>query len=554
MNTLFHKSIHGVISRWATLEFDTTTSLQEKPSIHTPFSFLGGILKKENKLYRMRNAILLTLLFACSGIIKAQKKPNFLFIITDDQDYEAIHALGNTEIHTPNMDKLVDQGITFTHTFNQGSWSSAVSVASRTMLITGQNLFNAARNDTYLDAWARLNDNKIKTEVPLWAETFKDNGYQTFLTGKWHNSHYAILKGFDKAEAIGAGFYDSKDKNGKQAGYGRGSAMNEWKPWDAEYNGHWTPQVNDIIYDENGHKKIGPNYTVNQHTSVLYTDQAIQFLRNNTCLEQEPFFMYVAFNAPHDPRQSPKEFVDMYPPSEIKIPDNYMTEHPFDQGDHRVRDELLAPFPRTEEAVQLHRSEYYAIISHADHEIGRILKALEASGKMENTYIIFTSDHGLAVGQHGLMGKQNQYEHTVRMPLIISGPGLERGKKVDEMVYMQSLFATTCDLAGIRIPETVDFGSLQNLMSDNNAKGEEYIFGAYRNLQRMIRSKDYKIIAYPHINRIQLFDIKKDPHETTDLSNRKEYDKTKMQLFKELIHKQKELGDFLILKEKDFFK
>lgn len=391
----------------------------------------------------MKNIIVSVLLFVWVGSSQAQEKPNILFLFTDDQTYESIHAINNAEIHTPNMDKLVEQGVTFTHAFNQGSWSGAVCVASRAMLITGQNVFNAPHNEVYLDNWARLQENKIKTEVPLWTEVFKENGYQTFITGKWHNSDYALLKSFDRAQAIGDGFYETRDKNGERAGYGRGSVHSEWKPWDTEYNGHWTPQVNDIVYDENGDKKLGPDYTVKQHTSELYADQAIQFLHNVARQESKPFFMYVSFNAPHDPRQSPKEFVDMYPPSKIQIPENHLPEHPFDQGDHKVRDEMLAPFPRTKEAVQLHRSEYYAMISHLDREIGRVLKALKASGKMENTYVILTSDHGLAVGQHGLMGKQNQYDHSVRMPLIIRGPGLEPGKRVNEMVYMQSVFATT---------------------------------------------------------------------------------------------------------------
>lgn len=537
MKNNFLEKAQNTTSRLSTLQL----SCSAVPSL------LSKIFKRAFKFHSVRITVL-TLLSVWGGISKAQKKPNFLFIITDDQDYEAMKALGNEEIYTPNMDRLVERGVTFTHAFNQGSWSGAVSVASRTMLLTGQSVFKASQNEAYLDSWARMKDNNIKTEALLWPEVFMNHGYRTFLTGKWHNSHYALLKGFERAEAIGDGFYDSKDENGNQAGYNRNSVNHEWKPWDTKYSGHWTPQVNDIVYDEDGTKKIGPNYTVNQHNSELYTDQAIQYFRSN-CLGEEPFFMYVAFNAPHDPRQSPKEFVDMYPPSSIKIPDNYMPEHPFDQGDHMVRDEQLASFPRTKEAIQLHRSEYYAIISHADREIGRILKALEASGEMDNTYIIFTSDHGLAVGQHGLMGKQNQYDHSIRMPLVICGPGLVAGKKVDEMVYMQSLFATTCELSGIKIPESIDFGSLKNLMCNKNAKGEEYIFGAYRSFQRMIRSKDYKLIVYPHINKIQLFDLKNDPNEKIDLANKQEYSKIKKQLYKELIVRQKDLGDFIVLEE-----
>jgi choline-sulfatase len=483
------------------------------------------------------------------------KRPNFLFLFTDDQTYRTIHALNNPEIETPNIDKLSEQGVIFTHCFNQGSWSGAVCVASRTMLITGQTVFRAAQNEIYLDNWARSKNNKIKTEVPLWQEVFSANGYETFITGKWHNSKYAVLKNFDKGKAIGAGFYPSFDKNhSDKPAYNRSSADSDWKPWDVSFTGHWTPKVNDIIYDEKGRKKIGNDYTVNEHTSELYADVAIDYLMTDVKKLDKPFFMYIAFNAPHDPRQSPREFVDKYPPSSVKIPENFMKEHPFDQGDHRIRDEKLAPFPRTKEAVQLHRSEYYAIITHFDRELGRILKALEASGKAENTYVILSSDHGLAVGRHGLMGKQNQYDHSIRMPLIIRGPGLSRGRKVDNKVYLQSMFATTCDLASIKIPETVEFKSLKKLLEGEKDGGEEYIFGTYKGFQRMIRSDDYKLIVYPHNKMVQLFDLKNDPLEITNLAESKKYQKIKKELFKQLIAKQKELGDYLILDLADYIK
>ena len=103
------------------------------------------------------------------------------------------------------------------------------------------------------------------------------------------------------------------------------------------------------------------------------------------------------------------------------------------------------------EAVQVHRSEYYAHTTYMDAQIGKILEALEASGHAGNTYVIFTADHGLAVGQHGLMGKQNCYDHSIRIPLICTGPGIGKGRKVDGMVYQHSVFATACELAGVAV-------------------------------------------------------------------------------------------------------
>lgn len=485
---------------------------------------------------------------------ETKTKPNFLFILTDDQTYESINILNNSEIETPNMDKLVNKGVTFTHCFNQGSWSGAVCVASRTMLITGQTVFKAPQNAIYLDKWAQeKEDSNPTTEVPLWPEILAKNGYETFLTGKWHNSSYALLKGFDKASGLAKGFYDTRDKNGStKPGYNRSSADSKWKPWDVEFTGHWTPKVNNIIYNEKGEKKISPFYALDQHTTELYADKAINYLMTDAQETQKPFFMFVAFNAPHDPRQSPKEFVDKYPVSSVNIPENYLNEHPFDQGDFKVRDERLAPFPRTKEAVQLHRAEYYAIITHFDKELGRILDALEKSGKAENTYVFLTSDHGLAVGQHGLMGKQNQYDHSIRIPLIVRIPGQTSGRKISKKVYLQSMFATTCDLASIEIPETVEFKSISNLINGSNEGGEDYIFGTYKKYQRMIRSDKYKLIIYPHIKKMQLFDLEFDPKEMKNLADNKQYKKIKKELFEQIRIKQLELEDNLKLNFSDY--
>ena len=417
------------------------------------------------------------------------------------------------------------------------------------MLITGQTVFRAAENSTYLDSRTKVENNKNK-EAVLWGEALKSAGYLTYMTGKWHNTDYALLKGFDNADAVGAGMYKTFNKKGSsKMAYGR-PKKSKWEPFDRKYKGHWSPKVKDLIYNEKGGKSIGAHYTVEEHTSELYSDKAINFLQTTAKNSNKPFFAYVSFNAPHDPRQSPKEFVDMYPVDKLIVPRNYLPKHPFDQGDSKIRDERLAPFPRTKAAVQLHLQEYYAIITHMDKEIGRILTALENSGKAANTYVIFTSDHGLAVGQHGLMGKQNQYDHSTHVPFIIKGPNMDKGKNIDAMIYMQSIYATTCDLAGVDVPVSVEYPSIIPIVNGKKADGERYIFGAYRNLQRMIRSKDYKLIVYPKVEEEQLFDLKKDPKEIVNLAKDPKYDQIKFDLYQELIDKQEELGDYLKLDSK----
>lgn len=468
-------------------------------------------------------------------------KPNFIVILTDDQTFRTINSLNNDEVKTPNIDRLVNRGTTFTHAFIQGSWNEAISVASRTMLITGQFLNNAAQNNDYLDSWARIKGISKDTKVTLFPEIFRNAGYRTFITGKWHNSDVALLKCFESGKAIGAGFYESYNSQRKALQYNR-SDSKKWNPIDEKFGGHWTPLVRDIYREEN-EINISKPYLISRHTSEVYGNEAVSFLDSYNGLS--PFFMYVAFNAPHDPRQSPKKYIEMYDEKKLSLPENYLSLHPFDQGDINNRDEQLAPFPRTEASILLHRSEYYAIISHMDNVIGRILDKIDELNIDDNTYIIFSSDNGLAIGEHGLMGKQNLYECSVRVPLIISGPGIKSGKTIDELVYMQSIYPTTCELAGLQIPETVDFKSLVPLLKSKKNKGEKYIWAGYKNYQRMIRNKEYKMILYPMIKKMQIFDINNDPFEINDLATNNEYRRVIKRLFKEMKKHQLVMGDTL---------
>jgi arylsulfatase A-like enzyme len=447
-------------------------------------------------------------------------RPNFLFLIADDLMYRTIGSINNPEVHTPNIDKLVRGGCHFTHCFHQGSWTGAVCVASRTMLNTGLSTFHANRNDSANQA----------SNIPSWGQTLRESGYDTFITGKWHLDAVTLQRSFSEQGPVAPGYLASTPNM-----YNRPAPGNDWDPANKALLGHWLKRG--VWVNHRGDDTI-------QHSSELYADAAIDHLKRVVPKRQTPFFMYVGFNAPHDPRQAPQEFLDRYPADKIAIPPNYLPEHPFDQGDHKTRDELLAPFPRTSEAVQEHRREYYAIITHMDAQIGRILDALEASGKKDNTYVILTADHGLSVGEHGLMGKQNQYECSMRMPLILAGPGIRAGKQVDEMVYQHSMYATTCGLAGIPIPEHVEFPSLVPMLrSEEPEPMYEAMFGWLNVLQRSIRTKQHKLIFYAHLNRYQVFDLEKDPWEMHDLVDDSAYSEIKLQLIATLKKTQRELGD-----------
>lgn len=412
------------------------------------------------------------------------RRPNVVLIFMDDQAFRTIGSLNNPEIHTPNLDALISRGTTFTHAFNQGSWVPAVCVASRAMLITGMSLFHA--------------HDRLE-ESSLLGQHLSQCGYRTFFTGKWHNGRNSLDRSYDQVGPW-AGGINADGFSPDNPVYRRPSEGNPWRPDDTSQGRHWM-QADGVVV----------------HSSELWTNAAVDFIEH-AATEDQPFFLHLAYHAPHDPRQTYPEFLDLYPIDDIEVPPNFQPQHPFDQGDALIRDEQLAPFPRTEEAVRLHRSEYYAILTHADQQIGRVLEAVDARGLTEDTIIVFSSDHGLAVGEHGLMGKQNQYDHSVRVPLIFAGAGVPTGETLDALVYQSSIFPTVCDLLEVPSPQSVEFPSLVPLMSRAADSVHTSIFGAYRHLQRMVRTRSHKLIAYPEQSRFQLFDLTADPWETDDLS------------------------------------
>ena len=277
-------------------------------------------------------------------------------------------------------------------------------------------------------------------------------------------------------------------------------------------------------------------------------DDSVAFLAA-AAKEDQPFFMYLAFNAPHDPRQSPKEYVDRYPLDRIKMPENFLPEYPHADAicGKRLRDEKLMPYPRTEYSVKINRQEYFAIITHMDDQIGRILDALEATGKADNTYIVFTADHGLAVGHHGLVGKQNMYDHSVRVPFLVVGPNVNAGSKIDAPIYLQDVVPTALELAGAPVVG-VDFKSLLPLLKNEKAGHYDAIYGAYLDRQRMVTKGDWKLISYPTIGVERLFNLKKDPNEMNDLVHNPEYTVKLNELRTALSDLSKTMADPLLAK------
>ncbi|MEY2880794.1 MAG: hypothetical protein RLZZ15_3174 [Verrucomicrobiota bacterium] len=380
-----------------------------------------------------------------------------------------MRALGNPILETPHLDTLVARGTTFTRCYTMGSMIGAVCLPSRTMMLTGK-------------SWMRIPNGReanVDASQSL-PKVLSGAGYETFHVGKGGNEFTAGLKAFDT----------------------------------------------NLVMNDSG-------VDLRRGSSERHADAAIKFLRERAptstsasasspttaaAAPAKPFYIYFAPPVPHDPRVAAPEFHGRYDPKKIPLSPAFLPQHPWDNGDMTVRDEALAPWPRTPEDTKQQLADYYACITGLDHHIGRVFAELRARGEWENTIIIFTGDNGLSMGEHGLFGKQNLYEFGgMHVPCVIAGPGIPHGRS-DALVYLMDLFPTFCDFAGAKIPDGVEARSLAPIIQGRAQKVRDLLYTGYRDGQRSIRNDRWKLIRYPLVDRTQLFDLSADPRELNNLA------------------------------------
>lgn len=424
----------------------------------------------------------------------AARRPNFVFLCSDDQRPDTIHALGNAVIQTPHLDRLVREGTSLARAIT----AHPLCVPSRAEMLTGCTSFR-----TGIGYGRRLNP-----ALALWPETLRQAGYHTWYVGKWHTEGTPHQRGYEETN----GWYASGMAVGPQYDH-RGKEVTGYRGWQ--------------FRTDAGVRQSERGVGLTPDISADFADAAIELIERRP---QRPFFLHVNFTAPHDPLFWPPGYENKYDPARMPLPANFLPEHPFDHGNLRGRDEVLMDFPRTADEVRRELAVYYAVISHMDEQIGRILAALDATGQAADTVVIFSSDHGLAVGSHGLRGKQNMYEHTINVPLVLRGPGIPSGARRDAQCYLRDLFPTTCELAGVPIPDTVQGRSIVPLLRGQTEAVYPEVYACFLNVQRMVRTDRWKLIYYPHIDRYQLFDVKNDPDELHDLVDQAEHAATVAEL------------------------
>ncbi len=397
-----------------------------------------------------------------SAAESGQRRPHILHIHADDHRADGLGALGTPGLVTPNLDALTARGMVFSRAYTQGSMIGAVCTPSRTMMLTGR-------------SWLRIPKASAATPGAEDPATFLPRvlaaaGYQTWHMGKSGNAFSAGIAAFE-TNLIDDG------KKGDRAG-----------------------------------------------NSARLADKTLEFLAQRTASkEARPFYIYLAPPVPHDPREAEPRFHKLYDPDKIQLSPAFMPLHPFDNGEMSVRDEKLAPWPRTPEDTRRQIADYRACITGLDHHVGRVLDALKASGALDHTLVIFSGDNGLSLGEHGLFGKQNLYEFGgMHVPLVLAGPGVPKGRS-DALVYLMDLFPTLVDYAGGKLPAGIDGKNLRPLIEGKAPKVRDVLYTAYRDRMRAVRDERWKLIRYPLVDRTQLFDLASDPLELDNLAAKPEH-------------------------------
>lgn len=409
------------------------------------------------------------------------RRPNFLYIVADDQAPDTLAAYGNTICDTPGIDRIAAGGITLDGMHHMGSWSGAVCTPSRTMIMTGRSVWHIpGRGNPHADDPALVPPEVAEQSLPA---VFNRAGYDTFRTCKIGNSYPAANERFDVVS--------DRTCRGGDDGCG----------------------------------------------SVWHGDQVMDYLKSRAGQSSAaPFLIYMGFSHPHDPRVGPEDLVAKYgavntgtPPTAVSdgappLPPTWLPQHPFHHGHPNLRDEVAVPGvmdQRTEAVVRNETGREYACIEAMDRQIVRVLDQLEAMGELENTYIIYTADHGIAVGRHGLMGKQNLYEHSWRTPFLMMGPGIAPGSRGKGNGYLMDVFPTLCDLAGIDGPATLEGESLRPVLEGKQETVRDVLYGVYcggtKPGMRSVKKGDWKLIKYDvldgEVRETQLFDLTENPHE-----------------------------------------
>ncbi|MFC1766366.1 sulfatase-like hydrolase/transferase [Planctomycetota bacterium] len=440
----------------------------------------------KNETMRLMTVFVAVLILALiqSAIQAAESRPNILFILADDQSPFDLKIYDpNSPLETPVLDRLAAEGTVLDGAYHMGAWSGAVCTPSRHMIMSGRTLWHIPGKQNPHTAQPEL----VPPDLPEYTmgAVFNRAGYDTMRTCKKGNSYAAANKKFTVVHEAGK----------------RGDTDETGSAWHAQ-------RVLDYLDERQATK------------------------------DTDPFLIYYGFSHPHDPRNGKVDLLAKYgavnhkdpdtPPAlnakQPKLPPNYLPAHPFPHGHPGLRDEVRVQgvWERRDEAtIRNELGREFACSENIDIQIGRVLDKLKAMGELDNTIIFYTADHGIAIGRHGLQGKQNLYQHTWRIPYIVKGPGIKAGARAEGNIYLLDTLRTLCDLAGVDVPATTEGISFKSVLQGRQEKVRDVLYGVYcggtKPGMRSVKKGDWKLIKYDvmdgTVREIQLFNLAENPNE-----------------------------------------
>ncbi len=445
-------------------------------------------LQRHNVKLLAVTCVLLSLFGSLRTTAADDKRPNILFIIVDDQSPFDLKVYNpKSTLDTPNIDRLAAQGMVFDGAYHMGAWTGGVCTPSRHMVMSGRTVWHIPNKPGRMNNPHITNPKLVPPDLAQYTmpAVFTRAGYDTMRTCKRGNSYEA-------ANELFAVRQDATKRGGT---------------------------------DETG--------------SAWHAERVLEYLtERETAKDADPFLIYFGFSHPHDVRDGKPELLAKYgavnhtdkevlPPADPKqprLPSNYLPEHPFDNTHMTVRDEVNVSGvwdKRDERTIRNELGREFACDENIDIQIGRVLEKLDAMGELENTYIFYTADHGMAIGRHGLQGKQNLYDHTWRVPFIVKGPGIKPDSRVTGNIYLLDVLSTLCDLAGFEAPKTSEGISIKPVLEGKQDSVRDALYGVYcggaKPGMRCVKKGNWKLVKYDSprdgVRETQLFNLADNPDE-----------------------------------------
>ena len=435
-------------------------------------------------------------------------KPNIILIMVDQMRGDCLGINGHPVVETPNLDMMAGEGYNF-----KNAYSAVPScIAARAALMTGMNQRNHGR--------VGYKNNVTWNYKNMLAETFAKNDYYTQCVGKMHVHPERSLCGFHNILLHNG--YSNNSRNSRKTYESVFYNVDDYLYWLKEKKGI-SAELTDSGLDCNSWVARSWPHEEQYHPTNWVVNEGINFLRRRD--KRKNFFLKLSFIRPHSPLDPPEYYYNMYINREI--------DNPIPAEEENIKEAYninAAEGQISKEAMKRAKVAYYGSITHIDHQIGRFLMVLKENDLLKESIVLFVSDHGDLMGDHGLFRKSMPYQGSIHVPFIVYDPGnfLNGGvmREPDELVELRDIMPSLLDFCNIEIPDTVDGKSIKEIIENKPVKWREYLHGEHFNHEKSnqyIVDKKMKYMWFSQTGAEKLFDLENDPKELNDLSEKAEY-------------------------------